>query len=103
MPQPARSVAVRPVHDARPKRHDQLAVSRPVHPAERPGVPAPLELLLLGDELEGQVARHAAHGRRGVEQLPEAQHAHGLAQPALDRRDEVLEVAQRARRAARPG
>ncbi len=58
-------------HDARPKRHDELAVAVAVDPAERPGEPAALERLLLGDELERQVARRTGDGGGGMEQLGE--------------------------------
>ena len=101
MPQPANSVASRARDDARAQRHHELAVAVAVDPAQRPGVPAPLVRLLLGDELERQLAGRAAHRGRGMQPLHEREHVGVVAQPPGHRRDQVLDVAQAARPRAR--
>ena len=54
-------------HEPAAERDHQLAVAVGAQPADRPGVPAALEALVLGDQVEGQLARLAAHGGGRVE------------------------------------
>ena len=86
---------VRPVHDPAAERHAQLAVAVGAQPADGPGVPAPVEALVLVDQRERHVARLAAHGRRRVEALAEREEAVRLGHGPGDLRDQVLDEAQR--------
>ena len=100
MPQPANSVACEACDEAAAKRDHQLAVPIRPEPADRPGVPAAIERLVLGDERQGDVARRAAHGRRRVQPAGQREQPGLVARGAGDRRHEVLEVAQRQDRPA---
>ena len=65
MPQPANSLAVRP--DSWPHRSAMpLAVPVGVYPADRPGVPLPVHVLEVTDQLERGPRRGAADGGRRV-------------------------------------
>src|SRR5207253_8634199 len=80
------------VDDTGADRDDELAVGLTVEPAERAGVPAAVEMLLLGEEGEGKLARGAAHCRGRVQSLDEVEDPGLFACPAGDRRHEVLDV-----------
>ena len=95
IPQPANSVArVRSTIPHRSATHSSPSPSAPSHPIG-PGVPAPVEALVLVDERQGDVARVAADGRRRVEPLPEREQPAPLGHGAGDLRHEVLDEAQR--------
>ena len=63
IPQPANSVASRPGDEAAAERDHQLAVAIGAEPADRAGVPAAIEVLVLGDEAERDVARRRRRPR----------------------------------------
>src|SRR5579885_1904695 len=92
IPHPAKSIAR--CFSSRAERHDKLAIAVQIDPAERTGVPAALQVLMLANKAQGSIRWRATDRRGGMQGMQSLQQGAPRQKLAYDRRLQMLDVFQ---------